>query len=205
MGSAAWGGRWVLGDAPSPSPPPSPSGTGLVRESQQLEQSPQGTASFYWERSKERSGRTWPGGPVGSEDAATAGGAPLPGRASWRGRFTPVDGSLAAGRPLSKGLWYHLLRVRREGRVCRKTCFAFIWQGDLERGPGCGINYSQLPRVQYLGSSLPKWERAPDEQSRKGPPLPPTPPPSLLRVFLLTSTVFFKYDLPKSLSKDFPK
>lgn len=103
-GQQLGGGRSVLGDAPSPSPPPSPSGTGLVRESQQLEQSPQGTASFYWERSKERSGRTWPGGPVGSEDAATAGGAPLPGRASWRGRFTPC---------LSMGLWPRAGRCRR--------------------------------------------------------------------------------------------
>lgn len=61
----------------------------------------------------------WPVGPVGSEDhAATAGGAPPPGRASQRGRFeralAPLAQSRAGGKAWPQDVFcFHLARRPR--------------------------------------------------------------------------------------------
>lgn len=56
--------------------------------------------------------------------------------------YMSVNGFLAAGWPLSKVLYPHLTRVRQEEEFAA-VCFVSIWQGDLERGQGCGINDSR--------------------------------------------------------------
>lgn len=142
-------GGSVLRDAPRPSPP-----HWLARGSQQLERSRQVTTLFSWERCRARPG--WLGR-WGLWEARTT---------RQRRGGTPPPRAGLPGEGASKGLWHHSPRVGQEGGPGRKMRFASIWQGS----PGRGINYSQLPRVGYLGSSPLTWERAPDQRSRKGPP-----------------------------------
>lgn len=76
--------------------------------------------------------------------------APCPwARASWQGRVSTR---------LSMGAGWQRAGPRPEGsrptqpQSGRRGAFAavssaLVWQGDLERGQGCGINYSRLPCI----------------------------------------------------------